>query len=171
MRKSRRRPSFYNNLTLKRALVAAAPFWVAAAAQGANAATFNASDVPSLRTAINSANSSGTSDEIVLAAGTYSLTGATLENANASGDLDITKAAGNLLIRPATGANVILDGSLNDRVFHVNAGGALTVTIRDLTIQNGRTADNGTATGEARGGGILLEQGGLVLENVSLLTN
>lgn len=168
----RNKRNFYSNLSYRRALIASAPFLMAAAAaQDLSAVTYNATDLATLRTAIDSANAGSTDDIIEIASGTYTLTGAAAENANASGDLDITKATGNLIIRPATGASVIIDGGAIDRVFHINAGAGITVTIEDLTIRNGRATDNGSVATEARGGGILLQQGNLTLDGVTLTGN
>ena len=160
---------FYRELDWRRAFIAAAPLCLAAAAsQELSATTYSATDVASLRTAIDSANAPGSDDIVELASGTYTLTGGAMENANVSGDLDITKPSGNLIIRPATGATVTINGNTNDRVFHINAGSGVTVTIEDIAIVDGLVADDGSSASEARGGGILLEQGNLALNNVTV---
>lgn len=165
----RKRSSFFTNLSPKQCLLLSSPFWLAAvASQDLQAATFNATDMTTLRAAIDSANASGTSDTINIAAGTYTLTGAALDNANASGDLDITKATGDLQIIGAGAGSTIIDGASLDRVFHINAGSGVTVTIQDLTIQNGRATDDGTTSGAGRGGAILLEQGNLGVTNATI---
>lgn len=97
-----------------------------------------------LREAIINANTNGDStggdcatgsgaDTITVPAGTYiiSIAGAD-EDAAMTGDLDITE---NLTIAGAGAAMVILDGNALDRVFHIHAGSA--VSISGLTIQNG----------------------------------
>ncbi len=67
------------------------------------------------------------------------------ENANESGDLDIT---GNLTISGAGSSTTVVDASnVNDRVFHIEGGD--TVQINDITITGGHLTD-----GSARGGGI-----------------
>jgi hypothetical protein len=166
-----KRQSFYSNLNLQRCLLMSSPFWLAAAAsQEVGAVTHNVTTMAQLRTAVDAVNAAGSNDIINLAAGTYTLTGAALDNANASGDLDITKAAGTLNIVGAATATTILDGATLDRVFHINAAGGL-ITIQNLTIQNGRAADDGSAATDARGGGIMVQQGNLTLDGVVLSNN
>ncbi|MBK8207708.1 MAG: hypothetical protein IPK87_13110 [Planctomycetes bacterium] len=149
------------------------PFIAAAlASQGLDAqTTIPVTDMAGLRGAINTANANSGNYIITLAAGTYSISG-NGDNTNASGDLDITKSAGTLEIVGTGAANVIIDGQALDRVFHLNNGANAPVTIRDLAITNGRATDNGTATTEARGGGILKEgAGGLTLNGVRVGSN
>ena len=92
----------------------------------------------SLREAVIAANNTSGTDTIMLLTGNYMLAGAIGENAAASGDLDITD---DLAIIGAGSATTIIDGGGNDRVFDVRSGA--TVTISDLTIQNGNTSSNG----------------------------
>jgi CSLREA domain-containing protein len=70
------------------------------------------------------------------------------EDANATGDLDITD---NLIISGADAATTIIDGNASDRVFHIISDSLLcqgpTVTITDMTIMRGST------TGPFDGGG------------------
>jgi hypothetical protein len=70
-------------------------------------------------------------DTIVVPACTIVLTGGVAEDANAGGDLDI---ATSLTIQGAGRDATIIDGAHRDRVFDVLSG---TVTLRDMTIQNG----------------------------------
>jgi hypothetical protein len=162
---------FYGNLTVSRCMLMSSPFWLAAAAsQELRAVDYFPTDVASLRAAITASNTSGVDDVIELATGTYTLAGAILENANASGDLDITKSSNNLVIRAATSAAVTISGGFNDRVFHINASGA-TISIEGISIVNGLAYDDGSGLSEARGGGILLEQGSLTLTDVSMSSN
>jgi hypothetical protein len=165
--------SFYRNLNLKRCLLMSSPFLAAALASQELSAqlTINVTNATQLRAAITTVNASSTNDTINVAAGTYALTGAALDNANVSGDLDITKATGNLSIIGAGAGTTTIDGATLDRVFHINAGAAGTVTIQNLTIQNGRASDNGTGATEAHGGAILLQQGNLTLSNVAISNN
>lgn len=161
----------YQNLSINRCLLLSSPFWLAAvASQELRAVDHFPTDTTSLRAAISASNVSGTDDVIELAAGTYTLTGSILENGNTSGDLDITKSSNSLTIRAATGAAVTISGGFNDRVFHVNAPGA-TISIEGITIINGLAYDDGSGFSEARGGGILLEQGSLTLTDVSMSSN
>lgn len=127
----------------------------------------------SLREAIQSANSntsvdactagSGT-DTINVPAGTYVLSiSGTGEDANATGDLDITS---NLSINGASATSTIIDGGGIDRVIEVRPGA--TVQMNSVTVRNGNnsgifnqgtlTLNNDTVTNNTRvdfGGGIL----------------
>lgn len=106
-----------------------------------------------LREAINNANADADTtggDIITLPAGTYTLTGAAGDDANASGDLDILAAGSNLTINGARAGSTVIDGGGIDRVFHIAPfGGGLTVNISGVTIQNGSVASWG-------GGGIFI---------------
>ena len=96
----------------------------------------------SLRGAINNVNAgAGLGDTITVPAGTYVITGATADNANISGDLDISKT---VTITGSGQASTIIDGGLIDRVFHITAN--VPVTFDGVTIQNAKTT--------AQGGGI-----------------
>ena len=90
------------------------------------------------------------SDTIQLQAGTYTLSlGPAGDNAAATGDLDVVN--GGLTIVGAGAGATAIDGGGIDRVLHLAAsGGAISVTIRDLTIRGG-------AAGANDGGGILSE--------------
>ena len=108
----------------------------------------------SLRGAISKANAAAGDDTITLPAGTYTLTLAGKgEQANATGDLDITQ---NLTINGAgVGTTIIQAGTTTgngiDRVLHIdpNYSGNVAVTLNNLTIQHGKL------DGEAFGAGIL----------------
>ncbi len=123
----------------------------------------------SLREAIQSANTgsnfggctgaNASANTITLPAGTYTLTGAAGEDANASGDLDIK---GNLTINGADAKTTIIQAGTNatngvDRVLHVFS--SYTVEINDVTIRYGKApngfagASNNTCNG-SNGGGI-----------------
>lgn len=145
------------SLGSRRALLAAAPFWLAAAAsQGLDAATYNvaAGNASDLRAKINLVNASTENDTIVLPAGTYVLSGAPGDNANISGDLDITKSVGNLTILGA-GRGVTVLRCTTDRVFHFTSGAGITITIQDLSIDDGSVFDDGVGLSAAMGGAIL----------------
>lgn len=102
-------------------------------------------------------------DVITLPAGKYNLTvGGALENANQTGDLDVTER---IEIRGAGVTKTIIDAvGLGDRV--LDAIGNASVTLKDLTIQGG---DAGTAGG----GGIRMGSSGgaLTLERVRVRDN
>jgi CSLREA domain-containing protein len=133
----------------------------------------NADGDCSLREAINAANlntavdgcAAGSGDDVIaLAAGTYVLTIAGSDDANASGDLDIapTVSTERLTIQGAGAGLSLIDGNQLDRVFHVATllGG---LTLIDLTVQNGRLAG-------AAGAGVL-NWGVLNLQNVVIRNN
>jgi len=114
----------------------------------------------SLREAISAANSDsavdscpagGGADTIVLPAGVYALgIPGPNEDANASGDLDITS---DLTISGSGAGTTIIDGAHLDRVVHVVPQAAEgIVEISDLTIQGGLAPVQGLLS---RGGGIL----------------
>jgi CSLREA domain-containing protein len=116
----------------------------------------------SLREAIRAANldvavdacaAGAGADEIVLPAGVYQLAiPGPAEDAALTGDLDIT---GDLVITGAGAASTIIDGGGLDRVFHVDPrGDRIAVTIRGVTIQNGRVSPISFVA--ATGGGVLL---------------
>ncbi|MCC6849425.1 MAG: CSLREA domain-containing protein [Deltaproteobacteria bacterium] len=142
------------HLPLRRLLLAVA---LGLAASEAGAATFvvtttadaadGACDADcSLREALIAANAAPGLDSIEVPAGTYVLGGAGHEDLAASGDLDI---GGSVTIAGAGASLTIVDGGGVDRVFDVVA--TATVTLRGLTIRNGRVPD-----GDAQGGGGLL---------------
>lgn len=110
----------------------------------------NTNSVCSLREAIRAANlntrvgacaagSSTSADTITLAAGSYVLSRAGIdENAAATGDLDLT---GKLTITGAGAGSTFIDAASLDRVFDIRPGA--TVTLARLTIRNGSTDRNG----------------------------
>ncbi|MCA8910962.1 MAG: hypothetical protein KDB82_04615 [Planctomycetes bacterium] len=154
----------------KSALLALAVLCVLAAG-GVSAASFTANNVSELRAHITTSNGNTGSDTITVVAGTFTLSGAAGENSNGSGDLDIIRTGGSLVIEGAGVGQTIIDGGNVDRVFHVNMSGGATVTFRDLTIQGGSAVDNGTNGSEARGAAILNESGSdMTLESVEILT-
>ena len=136
--------------------------WLIAGAGGTSAATINVDTTAdtvatdgacSLREAVNNVNATadttggdcaagdGTADTIILPAGTYTLTGAILEDLNASGDLDISKA---VTIQGAGATATFIDGNgtvTSDRVIHVTA--AVTLTLDGVTITGGSASTDG----------------------------
>jgi CSLREA domain-containing protein len=120
-------------------------------------------DVCTLRAAIMEANALGGDDTISLPASVFQLTipGAG-EDASATGDLDINS---NIVISGSSAATTFVDGNgvtTLDRVFHIING---TVTLSNLTIENGNPGPG------ADGGGILLSNGALTLNSVVLTGN
>lgn len=129
----------------------------------------NANGNCSLREAIQAANTdtavdaciagSGT-DTIAVPAGTYTLSIAgTGEDANATGDLDVT---GYLIINGASAVSTIIDGGGIDRVFEVRPGAD--VQIDAVTIQNGNPGAGFGAAG-------ILNSGTLMLTNSTVTDN
>jgi CSLREA domain-containing protein len=115
----------------------------------------------SLREAVQAANtnkkvgacaagsSSGT-DVISIPAGTYRLTRTGInENANQTGDLDVTGKVRLVGVGPAT----IIDGNETDRVFDVKSGAI--VTMQRLSIQTGRLPSSYVNGGGIYNGGTL----------------
>lgn len=105
----------------------------------------------SLREAIIAANLTAGADTITLPAGTFTLSIAGADEESAlTGDLDITDS---VTITGQGRNSTLIDGNDLDRVFHLVPDGstAITVTLRNLTIQNG-TAQNSV------GGGLLVAQ-------------
>lgn len=118
--------------------------------------TDNSSSGPgTLRAAIDQANNNNLKDAvIILPAGTYYLTGASGEDNNAGGDLDIKS---NITIQGVGPGSTIIDGSRSDRVFHVLSGRVL---ISGVTIRHGEAN---------RGGGIRVDDGTFAVRN-SIIT-
>ncbi len=123
----------------------------------ASAATITVDANCTLRQAVDSANTGaiGTSDcavgdteasngsdadTIVLPAGTYTLTGNPRDDANLSGDLDITKE---VTIQGAGVDSTVIDANHLDRAIDVqddDVASSVNVTVKNLTIENGNAA-------------------------------
>lgn len=123
-----------------------------------------------LRAAIQQANATVGPDAITLPAGVYTLTRVgTGEDEADTGDLDITD---DMTIIGANAATTIVDGLTFDRVFDILPGA--TVTIQDVTIQNGDTASvivvivGGGVTGIGAG---IRNMGTLTLTDVDVKDN
>lgn len=104
----------------------------------------------SLRDAVAAANQLGGSNRILLPAGRFGTTLAPPrgddgqifdEDANLNGDFDIS--GGTLAVIGAGTAQTVIDGGGVDRIFEVAAGAS--VTLQDLTLENGRTSTAGAA--------------------------
>jgi len=141
----------------------------------------------SLREAVSAANASPGDDEIVLPAGTFTLTiGGPGDNANVRGDLDHVDATGNLAIRGAGAGTSTITTSIADRILHMRVG---SVSLEGLTIEGGRVQtgagvyvvagnlvatdvafDDNTTTG-TRSGGAARVTGSLTATNVTLTGN
>ncbi len=119
--------------------------------------------IGSLRGCITWANGNAGTDTVILPANTYTLTltGAA-EDANASGDLDITES---LDIVGDGMATTLINGNattLGERILHTTAGN---VTLTDLSLQNDNTAVSDT------GGGIRNDGTSLTMTRVSVTGN
>ena len=98
----------------------------------------------SLRDAITMANASAGDDHIQLSAGTYTLSlSGLLENANATGDLDILDNTGSLVIQGAGSDQTFIDAQGIDRIFEVLPGA--TLMLQDVTLLGGNTLGAGGA--------------------------
>ncbi len=120
----------------------------------------------SLRAAVTTANTNNENNTIYLPAGTYFLSGAAGDDANASGDLDITNSH-KLTISGAGKTKTFIDGNAIDRVLHIIKG---TVSITGVSFQNGKPRDGGGSVNGEDGGGIY-NQGTLTLSNCSIRNN
>lgn len=103
-----------------------------------------------LRAAVTAANQSPGFDAIVLGAGTFAVSGASGEDLNASGDLDILD---DLAIVGAGADRTFLEGSA-DRVLDIHAG--TTVEITGVTIRKGRLQNSGDGAGVRNAGTLTL---------------
>jgi CSLREA domain-containing protein len=117
----------------------------------------------SLREAVNAANANAGADVIILPAGVHkiALAGAG-EDANASGDLDVT---GGVTIRGTGIGLTFVDGQQLDRVFDVagTAPSSIRVVLEKLTIRNGNV--NGV------GGGVRVGNADLVVRDSAVNGN
>lgn len=138
---------------------------------------FDMNDICTLRAALTEANwcdnAPGACGDYViihLPAGRYtiSLPGRN-ENQNHTGDLDITSVTVPIIIEGAGVGQTIIDANSLDRVlqtFYPNTS----VTLRDLTLRNGRLEQTSGTPGQS-GGGISHGGGSLFLENMVIENN
>ena len=162
--------------------------------QAASLVVINSNDSGSgsLRWAIDQANATPGDDIITFDAGTDGnpiyLGGAAGDDANVSGDLDILDN-GNLTILGNGAAITIIDGSGNDRVFHICPGGGCsnTVIMDGVTIRDGSTTSPGggiwnygtlnvlnteiNGSSGSTGGGIYNESGEVTLDGSMIYQN
>lgn len=166
-------PRLLISIAATSSVLLSAPLYASTITVNTTTDELNADGDCSLREAIQAANTNlavdactaGTAtpiDEIIIPAGTYTLTRAGAnENANSTGDLDINQSVtltGGSTNRDLT---IIQAGTTAyagiDRVFHVVPGVNRTIIFRNLTIQNG-CANGGTCNGA--GGAVESNSGG-----------
>ena len=127
-------------------------------------------NVCTLRAAVMETNALNGSDIISLPANTYALAiSGQDEDASATGDIDILD---DLTINGANATTTIVDGLSLDRVFHITGTNDSTVSISNLTIQNGGF-DLNSNVADAQGGGIFNALAGatLLISDSILLNN
>ncbi|NIM17582.1 MAG: hypothetical protein GTO45_36675 [Candidatus Aminicenantes bacterium] len=145
---------------------------VCGGADPVHSATFNVTttqdNVPgSLRAAITAANINGEDDIIYLPAGTYILSGATDDDNNLTGDLDIDTGR-RITIIGAGRETTIIDGNKTDRALHILDG---TVSISGVTIQDGKSRGGEDEGEDGEDGGGIYNSGILSLTNCSIYNN
>lgn len=125
----------------------------------------------SLRDAVIAANAAGgTADQISVSIGTYTLSLAgRLENAAATGDLDITQDV-SIIGGSSDASQTVIDADSIDRVFDI-ADAGLTVRLENLTVTGGNATDDGLTTDSGEGGGLLVDDASLTLVNVAITDN
>ncbi len=114
----------------------------------------------SLREAITTANVNGEDDIIYLGVGTYTLTGASGEDANVSGDLDINNPD-SITIIGVHSFDSIISGNQVDRVLDIHSG---TVYLESLSVIGG-------LPGYGENGGGIYNRGDLTMTLCSLSSN
>ncbi len=118
----------------------------------------------SLRGAIGRSNADAANQYVIqLPAGVYGLTGSADDNQNLSGDLDILN---HTTIEGTGAATTIIDANGVDRVFDLPNQGFF-LTLRDVTIANGRVDGNGAGIHNF-GGGVTIENS--IIRNNELLS-
>lgn len=114
-----------------------------------------------------SAGSTGADTIILVDGATYTLSGSSGENNNASGDLDIRGEVG---ITVNGGGTATIDGDGVDRVIEIQLNA--TVSFENITIQNGRVENSGTvyAAGIKLGSATNLTLTNCTIQNNSTVT-
>ena len=94
----------------------------------------------SLREAVTAAN--GTPGAVLIPAGTYTLSGVANDNANASGDLDMTTG---MAIYGAGAGQTVIDAANVDRVIHADPFNTsrAALTLGDVTLRDGQVTGDG----------------------------
>ncbi|MGI9519234.1 MAG: hypothetical protein ACR2NP_19445 [Pirellulaceae bacterium] len=131
-----------------------------------NADVIDANDgLLSLREAIIESNTNGEADQIELSALVYEIEIAGFkEDLGLTGDFDVFSDSGNsVVIRGIDSTNTIIDAKQLDRAFDLM--GQSTVTLENLTIQNGSVLEQAEYSGR-RGGAIKSTQSSLTLNNL-----
>jgi len=121
----------------------------------------------SLRAAITTANTNNKDNTVILPAGVYFLSGASGDDANAGGDLDIDTGR-KLTITGAGNTHTFIDGNDYDRVLHILNG---TVTVTDLTIRRGKAPNDMSAWWIYMSGGGIYNRGNLTLTHCVIKEN
>jgi hypothetical protein len=80
-------------------------------------------------------------DTIQLGDATYALTGADEDSSNVSGDLDVSAPSGAVVIAGEEDEDSTIDANDNDRAIEMLNAGFGTLTLRDLTIEDGTVID------------------------------
>ena len=112
-------------------------------------------DQCTLRAAVMEANALTGQDTITLPSNTYNLTiSGEEEDLAETGDLDITD---DLFLNGDSALTTIINGSGNDRIFHIISTGSINVSMSNITIQNG-VFDEVSDVAEPNGGGIYIPQ-------------
>jgi hypothetical protein len=131
----------------------------------------------SLRDIINQANSNGEDDVITLGAGKWRIglgNSNGQDNANLTGDLDLTEGNRTIVFEGAGVGSTIIDASGTDRAFHIFQN--VTAVFRNLSIRNGVARDDGLSGSEPTerdsiGGAILSVGGNVELSGVEVSNN
>jgi hypothetical protein len=169
------RPRVTTGVTALAALVLSAPAHAAVINAEPNPTPGTTSDgICTLREAVDAANTdtagdctagSG-ADVINLPAGEYPQFGASGEDNNLSGDLDLKT---DISFVGAGAATTTINGSLVDRVIDIQSGAI--VSISGVTIKNGHAPAGGSAGAAGTDGGGIRNAGSLTLDGVTITQN
>ncbi|TAK99139.1 MAG: hypothetical protein EPO08_17305 [Rhodospirillaceae bacterium] len=116
--------------------------------------SFADSGAGSLRDAISQANATGGDWTISLKGG------GPQQVYTVASQIDITDTSGTITLQQADLNFVAIDGGSATRIFHVANGAHL--VLNNTNLQNGLATDNGSGSGPAEGGDILIDAGGTV---------